>query len=395
MVDPTSSRSGNAVDGVSLWPMPRNSAQTDRPSHQRASVSANAVLDTSSSSSANAVYGVKSSTRSAERPPRLCIFSQSASAVGETYPLIRTVGSKIRWIVFVTSGATVADSCPCTRSTNVVGAVADLKYIVPPPPASTTSTATSTATARTTSTTFFCCRTAGGHHRTAPCRTVTSRVCSDTTSEFDCSTESAWISESIVWRCGSSPQATFSQSLQLRRLSDCCHLNRGYALREQICPYGRVGLRGVGISPPQHLSGGWRSPLVPVTIFGGKHRKVVAPDRGPEGCYESSGKGYGHGYWRSSRPLSKPCQKQVRPTICSEEVHENTTGVTFNHKRYQRKRLRYEYFWHQRLLSVQNEARDDASVGGSDTSTVNDSSWPNKWYMRKSSCSLRERMNWI
>ena len=117
-------------------------------------------------------------------------------------------------------------------------------------------------------------------------------------------------------------------------------------------------------SAPLHLPGGRRAPLILIPGFGARHRKVVTPSHGPERCHTSSGKGHGHGYWRSSRPRCKPRPNRVPAKTLHGDDTTITTGVTDDHKRFQKTRKYYDHFWNQRLLSMHNrdQHQSDAHV---------------------------------
>ena len=97
--------------------------------------------------------------------------------------------------------------------------------------------------------------------------------------------------------------------------------------------------------------------------FGGRSKKQVSFDRGPERCFSSSGGGVGSGYWRSHRPQKQRGQRHSRrrhfPHVGALNSSSSSTACSTapfmvsasSPTPFQKRRLAYQRFYNEIVLS--------------------------------------------
>ena len=117
------------------------------------------------------------------------------------------------------------------------------------------------------------------------------------------------------------------------------------------------------IPAASHLPGGSRHPLRVIPAFGGRSKKKVSFERGPERVFSSSGGGHGTGYWRSHRPQKQRSVRHHRRRQCAHAVASDSqvsssassivpfVARTAALTSFQKKRLAYQRFFNDTLLA--------------------------------------------
>ena len=117
------------------------------------------------------------------------------------------------------------------------------------------------------------------------------------------------------------------------------------------------------VRPVSHLPGGTRYPLRVEPSFGGRSKKQVTFDRGPDRCFSSSGGGVGSGYWRSHRPQKQRGQLHSRRRHFSHAAALNSSSSSTacstapimvspsSPSPFQKRRLAYQRFYNEIILS--------------------------------------------